>query len=99
MQAQRAVTFHVLQKFHLLSFMSKVLMDEFYHTLECLTDNTGTQVPLFCCIWMNKHFGFGHVLGGVEAATPGKLAVMCPACPCPGVNLPSGWESTPPKKV
>lgn len=28
----------------------------------------------------------------VEATAQGELAVVCRACPIPGVNLPDGWE-------
>ena len=26
---------------------------------------------------------------------PGRLAIFCPACPQPGINLPQGWEKDP----
>ena len=32
----------------------------------------------------------------MEAIQPGELAVRCPACPQPGVNLPENWEDAPP---
>lgn len=28
----------------------------------------------------------------------GELAVECPACPRPGVNIPDDWENVPPKR-
>lgn len=31
---------------------------------------------------------------GVEATKPGELALVCPACPQPGRNLPDGWEKS-----
>ncbi|KAK7018729.1 hypothetical protein VNI00_018289 [Paramarasmius palmivorus] len=34
----------------------------------------------------------------VERTQPGELAVLCPACPRPGVNLPANWASTEPEK-
>jgi hypothetical protein len=43
--------------------------------------------------WRNleswKRFGFGHD----EDSLPGKgdLAIFCPACPQPGINLPENW--------
>ncbi len=42
---QIVATFRTLEVFHMLSFMSKVSGYEFYHTLVCLTDNTGTKIP------------------------------------------------------
>src|SRR5882672_11447537 len=44
--------------------------------------------------WRNlqalKRFGFGH--GQSRDPGPGDLALFCPACPQPGINLPEGWE-------
>lgn len=37
-----AATFNVLEFFQLLTLDSKTLVFEFYHTLTCRTDNTGT---------------------------------------------------------
>lgn len=33
---------------------------------------------------------------GIDATSPGELAITCPACPQPGINLPVGWESAAP---
>jgi hypothetical protein len=34
--------------------------------------------------------GFGH---DAEAKNqPGSLAIFCPACPQPGINLPKNWN-------
>ncbi|TFK89216.1 hypothetical protein K466DRAFT_38375 [Polyporus arcularius HHB13444] len=41
---------------------------------------------------MRKWAGFGH---RAEAVGPGDLAVRCPACPQPGVNLPDDWQTDP----
>lgn len=32
----------------------------------------------------------------VEETRPGELAVLCPACPHPDINLPAGWENASP---
>lgn len=49
--------------------------------------------------WRNltllKRSGRGHDPGGVAATQHGACAVLCPACPHPGKNLPNGWEDTP----
>ncbi|KAJ7805539.1 hypothetical protein B0H13DRAFT_2244255 [Mycena leptocephala] len=37
-------------------------------------------------------------LSGAQGTKPGELAIECPACPRPGINLPEGWEDTPPEK-
>ncbi|KAK0478018.1 hypothetical protein EDD18DRAFT_1087465, partial [Armillaria luteobubalina] len=100
---QTAATFRVLNLFQVLSFMSKVSAYEFYHTLARLSDNTGLHPPpdrydAFLRImreWRHlralKHFGRGHEPGRIEGTQPGELALRCPACPHPHVNLPDGW--------
>ncbi|KAG1880024.1 hypothetical protein F4604DRAFT_1679157 [Suillus subluteus] len=49
--------------------------------------------------WRNltllKRSGCGHDPDGVEATQHSACAVLCPACPQPGKNLPNGWEDTP----
>jgi len=40
---------------------------------------------------MLKRAGRGHTLSGVM----GELAVVCPACPHPGINIPLDWEDCP----
>lgn len=34
--------------------------------------------------------GYGHE--SEELVKPGSLAIFCPACPQPGINLPSNWK-------
>lgn len=46
---------------------------------------------------MLKRFGRGHDPRGVKATEPGSCAVLCPACPHPGKNLPEGWKDAPPE--
>ncbi|KAF9508424.1 hypothetical protein BS47DRAFT_1302898, partial [Hydnum rufescens UP504] len=52
------------------------------------------------CEWhhlmMLKRAGHGHEDSGVKGMQLGELAVLCPACPHPEINLPRGWESSPP---
>jgi hypothetical protein len=47
---------------------------------------------------MVKRFGHGHDPDGINATSPGECAVLCPACPQPGKNLPHGWEDVPKAK-
>ncbi|KAK0462322.1 uncharacterized protein EV420DRAFT_1734532 [Desarmillaria tabescens] len=101
---QTAATFHVLHLFQVLSFMSKVSAYEFYHTLACLSDNTGLYTPpdrydtflWIMCEWHHlcslKRFSRGHEPGGIAETRPGELVLCCPACPHPHVNLPRGWN-------
>ncbi|KAG1797836.1 uncharacterized protein HD556DRAFT_1431038 [Suillus plorans] len=37
-------------------------------------------------------FGFAHESD--RSPGPGDLALYCPACPQPGINLPSSWKDT-----
>ncbi|KAK0237943.1 hypothetical protein EDD85DRAFT_921417 [Armillaria nabsnona] len=100
---QMAVTFRVLNLFQVLSFMSKVSAYEFYHTVARLSDNTGLHQPPDCYDsflrimheWRHlrtlKRFGRGHEQGCIEKTQPGELALRCPACPHPHLNLPDRW--------
>ncbi|KAJ7457415.1 hypothetical protein FB451DRAFT_1341923 [Mycena latifolia] len=99
-----AATFHVLWKFHKLSFKSKCSAYKFYNALARETNNTGSFQPqdrysAFLCMmqeWrhlmMLKRSGRGHVTGGVRNIVPGACALLCPACPQPGKNLPLNGE-------
>jgi hypothetical protein len=39
-----------------------------------------------------KRAGRGHDPAGVDATKEGECAMLCPACPQPGKNLPQGWH-------
>ena len=41
--------------------------------------------------------GLGHEIN--PTLQPGELAIFCPACPQPGVNLPKNWEKDPKRYV
>lgn len=49
--------------------------------------------------WQNlkmlKRAGRGHTQSGVKGTQAGELALMCPACPHPGINLPPDWMYCP----
>ncbi|KAH7906366.1 hypothetical protein BJ138DRAFT_1016340 [Hygrophoropsis aurantiaca] len=102
---QSAATFAVLEQYHLLSFESKVSAFEFYHSIARRTDNTGSAPlrdryqPFMRMVreWRHlrglKRAGRGHDPAGVDATEPGQCAVLCPACPQPGKNLPEDWEN------
>lgn len=42
---------------------------------------------------MFKRGGRGSVEGKMADTAEGALALACPACPRPGVNLPDGWQA------
>ncbi|KAJ3503382.1 hypothetical protein NLJ89_g8461 [Agrocybe chaxingu] len=102
-----AATFDVLERFQLLSFTSKISAYKFYRSLSRLTDNTGVTTPKerytpFMRIlreWRHvrllKRMGRGHDESGVRGTRKGECAVLCPACPHPGINLPDNWRDQP----
>ncbi|KAJ6585954.1 hypothetical protein B0H19DRAFT_1250699 [Mycena capillaripes] len=104
-----AASFWVLRKFHKLSFESKCSAYEFYNALARETNNTGNFQPRnryreflrmtreWRFIQMLKRAGCVHILGGVRNIPPGSCALLCPACPQPGKNLPrdGDWKSVP----
>ena len=47
---------------------------------------------------MLKRAARGRRSDDVEGTKPGELALLCPACPQPDCNLPTGWEMAPPEK-
>ncbi|KAF8415032.1 hypothetical protein L210DRAFT_3658007 [Boletus edulis BED1] len=97
---QSAATFRVLKQFQLLSLESKISSYEYYNSLVRLVDNTGlmdikNRYEAFLRMtreWrhlkMLKRAGRGHVAGGAASTHEGECAVLCPACPHPGINIP-----------
>ncbi|KAH7917830.1 hypothetical protein BV22DRAFT_1108497 [Leucogyrophana mollusca] len=102
-----AATFSLLEEFHLLSLESKVSAYEYYQSLARRSCNTGMTLvkdryEQFLRVmreWqhlkMLKRAGRGHDPMGPEGTQEGGCAVLCPACPHPGKNLPSDWETAP----
>jgi hypothetical protein len=46
---------------------------------------------------MLKRSGYGHLEDEVEKQSH-SCALLCPACPQPGINLPPDWENAPKEK-
>jgi len=102
-------TFELLRQLHMLSFTTKASSYDFYRALEKLTINTGIDTPKsryralmrMMLQWrhlkMLKWAGRANVDNGVSTTQPGDLAIRCPSCPRPGVNLPPGWQDVPPE--
>lgn len=42
-----------------------------------------------------KRTGRGHDEGGVAATKEGDCALLCPACPQMGINMPASWKAIP----
>ncbi|KAJ7776650.1 hypothetical protein DFH07DRAFT_865726 [Mycena maculata] len=98
-----AATFTVLRQYHLLSFESKCSAWDFYQALARQTDNDRYhEFLLMTKEWRNcrmlKRGGRAHDPGGIDKTEAGACALLCPACPYPGKNLPPGWENTPDDK-
>ncbi|KAJ7745164.1 hypothetical protein B0H14DRAFT_2637194 [Mycena olivaceomarginata] len=105
---QTAATFLVLDQFHLHTLQAKTTAYDFYAVLEHLTDNAGVKPPdryqiflrmarQYRHLLMLKRAGRGHDSSGVWGTGAGELAIECPVCPDPKVNLPEGWENALPE--
>ncbi|KAJ6486565.1 hypothetical protein C8R47DRAFT_1216667 [Mycena vitilis] len=103
---QTCATFNVLKQFHQDTLQSKMTMYDFYGVLEKLTDNAGIKPPDRYHEWIRMCREYRHLsllirggrstaydFTGVDGTKQGELAIDCPACPRPGVNMPKGWEN------
>ncbi|KAF7322694.1 hypothetical protein HMN09_00048200 [Mycena chlorophos] len=99
---QCCATFSCLETLHALSLQADIAVRNYYLTLEYLTDGTLKKIPdryrsLLRMLREYRHLvllkrrGRGHDPGGVMGTRSGELAIRCPACPRPGVNLPPNW--------
>ncbi|KAF7349139.1 hypothetical protein MVEN_01436100 [Mycena venus] len=111
MNPRSAATFGALERFDLLSMESKCSAYQFYNSLARETDNTGSEPSRvweryeeflrMTRQWQNLHLlkraGRRHdpAEDRIAATKPGECALLCPACPQPGKNLPPGWEKVP----
>ncbi|KAJ6536254.1 hypothetical protein B0H19DRAFT_1317890 [Mycena capillaripes] len=108
-----AATFKALRHFDHLSLESKCSAYEFYNSLSHETNNTGIEpsreryeeflrmTRQWQHIQLIKRAGRGHdpAEDRLKATKPGECALLCPACPQPGKNLPDGWEKVPSEKA
>lgn len=46
---------------------------------------------------MTKRAGRGHDPSGISGTSLGGLSIPCRSCPHPDINLPAGWEDSPPE--
>ncbi|KAF9782642.1 hypothetical protein BJ322DRAFT_1022239 [Thelephora terrestris] len=102
---QTACTFSLLKSAQLLSLQSKLSLCNYYLSIERLTDATGTSnvndrykeflrtLHMWRHLRMMKCGGRSYDPTGVDGTSPRELAVLCPACPIPSVNLPPNWRS------
>ncbi|KAF7324213.1 CxC2 domain-containing protein [Mycena kentingensis (nom. inval.)] len=104
---QTCASLDCLDHFHASSLHTKCSAYDYYASLEYLTDGSGLKPPNRYKAFMRmarqyrhllllKRRGRGHAPSGIEGTAPGELALRCPACPRPGVNLPADWEDASP---
>jgi hypothetical protein len=106
-----AATFAVLDQFHQETLQAKVTMYDFYGVLEKLTNNVGVKPPDRYAEFIRLCKEYRHSMmlkrggrsstydsSGAEGTKSGELAIECPACPRPGINLPEGWEDAAPEQ-
>ncbi|KAJ6598621.1 hypothetical protein B0H10DRAFT_2231600 [Mycena sp. CBHHK59/15] len=110
-QADPAVA--ALRRFDHMALESKCSAYEFYNSLARETDNTGLEPSReryeeflrMTRQWQHlkllKRAGRAHApeedrIGTTKA---GECALLCPACPQPGKNLPPNWEKVPFEKA
>ncbi|TDL18801.1 hypothetical protein BD410DRAFT_727959 [Rickenella mellea] len=103
-------TFRVLEGFHTMSLQSKMSAYDYYAALTKLTDITGIDeikerykpFKRLTRQWDHLHLlkrgGRGNDPAGVSGTSFGELAIRCPACPQPGINVPEAWLDVPAEK-
>ncbi|PPR02922.1 hypothetical protein CVT26_009777 [Gymnopilus dilepis] len=103
-------TFTLLEQLHMVNLTTKCSTYDFYRALEKLTNNRGIDIPkskyrLLLRIllqWrhlkMLKRAGRGHDESGARGTQEGELALVCPSCPHPGINIPDDWANASPEK-
>ncbi|KAI6023456.1 hypothetical protein EDC04DRAFT_2934178 [Pisolithus marmoratus] len=95
-----AFTFAVLDHFLIDALECKTSAMTFYQKLKRFTNNAFPERDRYrelmrvSWLWRDlkhrKWFGFGHDME--QDPGDGGLALFCPACPHPGVNLPADWK-------
>ncbi|KAJ3710041.1 hypothetical protein C8R42DRAFT_597743 [Lentinula raphanica] len=100
-------TFSVLNTFHKMTLEGKCTTYDFHSALVKLTNNTGQietkdrykdflrMMRQWRHLKMLIHAGRGNDgVRNIEQTARGELAVGCPACPHPDINLPSNWSDS-----
>ncbi|KAJ7653714.1 hypothetical protein DFH06DRAFT_1270103 [Mycena polygramma] len=106
---QTCMTLQGLEQFHIATLQCKTTMYDYYRSLEKLTMHDGRRPPdrypvfirivkKYRHIKMLQRGGRAYDPTGAAGTKPGELAVLCLACPRPGINLPYDWETAPPEE-
>uniref|UniRef100_D8PLA4 CxC2-like cysteine cluster KDZ transposase-associated domain-containing protein n=1 Tax=Schizophyllum commune (strain H4-8 / FGSC 9210) TaxID=578458 RepID=D8PLA4_SCHCM len=101
---QTCATVACLRNFGKINALSKVAVSEYFKAMQHLSGNGDSKIPDKRRQFMNivrqqRHVdllqrgGRAHAEDGVASTQQGQLALGCPACPQPGRNLPSDWET------
>ncbi|KAF9033948.1 hypothetical protein BDZ89DRAFT_947562 [Hymenopellis radicata] len=100
-----AITFPLLRLAHSANSNGKLPAWDLWQSLEYLTEErTGVKPPqrykaLLRCLREWRHVlmcldaGRGQSPTGIAGTQEGELALVCPACPQPGINIPDNWVS------
>ena len=102
-------TFRLLHHFDLTNLEGKTSAWQYYTTLRRLTSNVFPdkavdryrELMRALRQWrdLTSRRRAGLPLDGTVQLKPGGLALFCPACPQPGVNLPENWRDDPQQYV
>lgn len=109
-RVRTCVTFALLKLLHLFALMGKISTYDMYRSIERLSNNTGVGMPrsryraTMRCLTQWRHLkslkrgGRAHDPTGASGTSSGELAIQCPSCPRPGINLPEEWADAPSEK-
>ncbi|PPQ82484.1 hypothetical protein CVT26_012847 [Gymnopilus dilepis] len=107
LNVKNCATFELLRHLHHFSLATKASTYDFYRGLELSTTGLGIDVPksryraLLRTVLQWRHLkllkrgGRGNDPSGVQGTQNGELALRCPSCPWPGINLDDGWKDAP----
>ncbi|KAI9430336.1 hypothetical protein H4582DRAFT_2063950 [Lactarius indigo] len=102
-QIETAFTFSVLDDFLADNLECKTTAQQYYSKLQSITNrmfpdhvpNLYKQLLRASRQWRDLRNriqnGLGHLQVG-DPANDGSMAIFCPACPQPGINLPDDWK-------
>ncbi|KAI9443808.1 hypothetical protein H4582DRAFT_1807499 [Lactarius indigo] len=103
-QIETLFTFTVLEDFILDNLECKTTAQQYYSKLQSMTSkmfpnnvqNRYKQLLRASRQWRDlkgrMESGLGHQSEG-ESCPDGAMAIFCPACPQPGINLPKDWKT------
>lgn len=106
-QVRTCATFELLKQLHTISLTAKSSTYDLYRALDFLTDGTGLLKKKYCYRALSRMLiqwrhlklllrgGRGHAVEGATGTSAGELAITCPSCPHPGINLPENWNAAP----